>query len=117
MSLRERWSQRLAPLLALERARRHSADLARRPVALTAPLLARARRGERAAFEELVRVWYPFCVGHATTVAGAGAAESIALEAFADVYHALPAITSARALQLSLVGSIAWHTARGAKAR
>lgn len=117
MTLRERWSRRLAPFLRLERARRHTADSARLPVALTPPLLARARRGERAAFEELVRVWYPFCLRHASALAGAVNVESVIVEAFADVYHALPAIRSARALQLSLVGSMSLHTARGAGAR
>ena len=117
MTLRERWSRRLAPLLGLNRARRHNTDAARAPVALTPPLLTRARRGERAAFDELVRVWYPFCVRQAAAIAGLAVAESVVVEAFADVYHALPAIRSARALQLSLVGSIALHTAKGAAGR
>lgn len=117
MTLPSRWSRRLAPLLGLKRARRHTTDSACAPVALTPPLLTRARRGERAAFEELVRVWYPFCVRQATAIVGLAAADSVVLEAFADVYHALPAIRSPRALQFSLVGSISLHTAKGAKAR
>lgn len=117
MTLRERWSRRLAPLLRRERARRHTADSAREPISLTAPLLARARRGDRTAFDELVRVWYPFCHRHAAAVAGADVVESAIVEAFADVYHALPAIRSPRALQLSLVGSIALHTSEGATSR
>ena len=116
MTLRDRWSRHLAPLLRRERALRHEADSARLPVSLTPPLLDRARRGERAAFEELVRVWYPFCVRQASALVDRAVADSVVLEAFTDVYHALPAIRSPRALQWSLVGSIALHTAEGAKA-
>lgn len=117
MTIRERWSRRIAPLLRGECAQRHAADPAREPISLTPPLLARARRGDRNAFDELVRVWYPFCHRQAAAVAGAAAAEFAIVEAFADVYHALPAIRSPRALQLSLVGSIALHTAEGARGR
>lgn len=116
MKLRESW-RRLAILPSCG-ARAILRRPARGPAAdRTVILLTRARGGERAAFDELVQAWYPYCRRYAATLVHESSADDVVLEAFADVWHALEVIRTPRQLQLCLAGAIAHHAEDVAAAR